>query len=101
MINITTVTEGTTYIAKFEGRLDVNAAAKADDALSEIAGKADKLVLDFENVEYLSSAGLRVIKRVRLKMKDKNGSQITIRNLKPEIKDILEMTGVAAMLVFE
>ena len=101
MINITTVTEGTTYIAKFEGRLDVNAASKADDALSEIAGKADKLVLDFENVEYLSSAGLRVIKRVRLKMKDKNGSQITIRNLKPEIKDILEMTGVAAMLVFE
>ena len=85
------------------GRIDItNADAfeqELNAALAEHPGA--KLVLDAGELEYISSAGLRAIKRLRIAMKDRNGSPIVLRGVRPDIMEVFEMTGFSAMLQFE
>ena len=100
MLNISTQNEGNDYIVFLDGRLDVRAAADADKEFTEIAAKADNVILDCGKLEYIASAGLRAIKRLRLNMKEKK-SPLKVRNVRPDVMDVFQMTGFAAMLVIE
>lgn len=82
----------------FEGRIDSANAPQAEEEIKAIrAGKsAENIVIDVENLEYISSAGLRVILRLR-----KDYADLRIVNANSEVYDILDMTGFTEMVKVE
>ncbi len=100
MLNITSQNEGNDYTIFLEGRLDVRSAVDADREFARISEAADNVVLDCEKLEYVASAGLRAIKRLRLNMKAKN-SRLVVRHVTAEVMDVFNMTGFSAMLTIE
>ena len=85
---------------KLTGRLDVKAAKEADAAFAQAAEEAKNVVLDMTELDYIASAGLRTLKRLRGAVRA-NGGTLTLRGVKDEVMEIFEMTGFAAMLTFE
>ena len=83
-----------TAVLKLEGRLDTITAPELEKSIKDVTYK--NLVLDIERLDYISSAGLRVILGAH-KQFVKVGS-FKIINTKPEILDIFEMTGFADIL---
>ena len=81
------------------GRLDTTSAPALEKAINEDIGDAKKLVLDLKGVQYISSAGLRVLLGAQKKMQ-KIGSMKVI-NVCAEVMDVFEMTGFADILVIE
>ena len=86
-------------IIEVVGRLDTITAPSLDKAINEDMGDATSLVLDVKGMEYISSAGLRVILSAQKKMQ-KIGSMKVI-NVCEEVMDVFEMTGFADILVIE
>ena len=86
-------------ILKIIGRLDTITAPALDKAINEDIGDTKDLVLDVKEMEYISSAGLRVFLSAQKKMQ-KIGS-MKVRNVCEEVMDVFEMTGFADILVIE
>ena len=81
-------TDGILYLQP-KGRIDsANAQAAEEEITAAIARPHAGLVVDADELQYISSAGLRVILRLRKKEKD-----MKIVNASPEVYDIFEMTG--------
>lgn len=85
---------------KLAGRLDVKAAKEVDAAFAEAAAAAPNIVLDLSELDYIASAGLRALKRLRGAVRN-NGGTLIVRGVQEDVMDVLEMTGFAAMLTFE
>ena len=81
------------------GRLDTITAPALDKTINEDIGDTKNLVLDVKGMEYISSAGLRVLLSAQKKMQ-KIGS-MKVKNVCAEVMDIFEMTGFADILVIE
>ena len=86
-------------IIEISGRLDTVTAPVLDKTINEDIGEARKLVLDVREMEYISSAGLRVLLAAQKKMQ-KIGSMKVI-NVCEEVMEVFEMTGFADILVIE
>ena len=86
-------------IIKIEGRLDTITAPALDKTINEDIVDAKNLILDVKGMEYISSAGLRVLLGAQKKMQ-KIGSMKVI-NVCEEVMDVFEMTGFADILVIE
>ncbi|MCR5353254.1 MAG: STAS domain-containing protein [Clostridiales bacterium] len=82
-----------------EGRLDTVTAPELEQKIKNSLGGLEELVFDFSNLEYVSSAGLRVLLSAQKAMAGKGG--ITIRNLNDTVKEIFEVTGFADILTIE
>ena len=79
------------------GRIDSNNAAQTEAAMNEIAdGQTLPLVIDAEKLDYISSAGLRVLLRLRKKHTD-----LTVTGVNSEVYEILEMTGFTELMTVE
>ena len=100
MLSISSEIKGDVNELKLSGRLDVKAAKEAEAAFEEAAGKSKDIVLDLEELDYIASAGLRALKRLRNAV-DENGGTLTVCNVQESVMEVLELTGFAAMLVFE
>ena len=85
------------YIA-LEGRIDASNAAQAEERIFSIKGEnPDKhTVVDADNLEYISSAGLRVILRLR-----KEEPKLAIINVAPDVYEVFDMTGFTDMVTVE
>ena len=81
------------------GRLDTTTAPALEKAINENVQEEKHLILDIQELEYLSSAGLRVLLGAQKKMQ-KIGS-MKVRNVCEEIMEIFEMTGFADILQIE
>ena len=81
------------------GRLDTTTAPALDKTISEDIGDTKNLTLDIKGLEYISSAGLRVLLSAQKKMQ-KIGSMKVI-NVCEAIMEVFEMTGFADILVIE
>ena len=81
------------------GRLDTTTAPALEKAISESIQEEKHLILDFKALEYISSAGLRVLLGTQKKMQ-KIGS-MKLKNVCPEVMEIFEMTGFADILTIE
>ena len=81
------------------GRLDTLTAPALDKTLNEVIGDTKELILDVKGMEYISSAGLRVLLGAQKKMQ-KVGSMKVI-NVCEAVMDVFEMTGFADILVIE
>ena len=89
----------TETIIEIVGRLDTITAPALDKTINDDIGDAKNLVLDVKGMEYISSAGLRVLLGAQKKMQ-KIGSMKVI-NVCEEVMEVFEMTGFADILVIE
>ena len=81
------------------GRLDTITAPVLDKTINEEIGDTKNLILDMKHLEYISSAGLRVLLGAQKKMQ-KIGSMKVV-NVCEEVMEVFEMTGFADILVIE
>ena len=89
----------TETVIEIAGRLDTVTAPALDKTIHEDLGDTKNLVLDVKGMEYISSAGLRVLLGAQKKMQ-KIGSMKVV-NVCQEVMEVLEMTGFADILVIE
>lgn len=82
-----------------KGRLDTNTSPSLEDAINNLDGDVKDLVLDLKELEYISSAGLRVLLAAQKKM-NKIGSMKVV-NVCDSIMEIFEITGFIDILVIE
>ena len=81
------------------GRLDSQSAPDTEKIVMDAAGKFDKIVLNLEQLEYTSSAGLRIIRNLQVTM-NKKGGELAIKNTNKMVMEVFEMTGFAGFLKF-
>ncbi len=80
-------------IFSLDGRFDAHSAGDVEKELNLTISKgAGKLLLDMDSVEYISSAGLRVLLTVAKKLKKEEG-EIKICSLKPYVKEVFDIAG--------
>ncbi|KNZ41414.1 STAS domain-containing protein [Acetobacterium bakii] len=83
------------------GRIDTNTSADFQKELEEYYTKEGfSLILNFENLDFVSSAGLRVLLLIQKKANALKGKML-IKNVKPEIQEVFEMTGFSGILTIE
>ena len=100
MLTISNAINGDVNVIKLVGRLDVKAAREIDSAFAEATAAAPNVVLDMSELDYIASAGLRALKRLRADVRG-NGGTLTVRGVQEDVMEIFEMTGFTAMLDFE
>ncbi|MCI8563120.1 MAG: STAS domain-containing protein [Lachnospiraceae bacterium] len=81
------------------GRLDTTTAPQLEGELKNGLDGVESLVLDFKELEYLSSAGLRILLAAQKTM-NKQGKMV-IRNVNEVIQEVFEVTGFADILTIE
>ena len=79
------------------GNIDTVTAPELDSKLQENISDVKDLVLDFAAVDYISSAGLRVILMANQQMEDVDGN-MTVKNVNEDVRDVFEMTGFDSLL---
>ena len=84
---------------KVVGRLDTITAPGLENTINENTGNIQSLILDFKGLEYISSAGLRVLLGAQKRLQ-KSGSMKLIRVCE-DVMEVLEMTGFADILTIE
>ncbi len=82
------------------GNIDTVTAPELDSKLQENISDVKDLVLDFAAVDYISSAGLRVILMANQQMEDVDGN-LTVKNVNEDVRDVFEMTGFDSLLNLE
>ena len=90
---------GTELTVAITGRLDTTTAPQLEAELRQNITDVEKLVLDFATLEYLSSAGLRVLLAAQ-KVMNKQGEMV-IKNVNETINEIFEVTGFIDILTIE
>ncbi len=98
-MTITKEAAGTALTLSLQGRLDTGTAPQLDAALKESMDGVTDLTLDFAGLEYISSAGLRVLLSAQKVMK-KQGSMV-IRHVNETIMEVFEVTGFSDFLTIQ
>ena len=96
MLNIEKKADGSNLNLTLTGRLDTVTAPQLDEEVKGELDGIESLVFDIQNLEYISSAGLRVLLSAQ-KIMNKQGKMI-VRNASEEVKEILEVTGFSDIL---
>ena len=91
--------EGSTLTLALEGRLDTTTAPELEQVIRAELDKADALVLDFGKLEYISSAGLRVLLSAHKAMAKKSGMKVT--HVNEMVMEVFEVTGFSDILTVE
>ena len=89
----------TETIIEIVGRLDTITAPALDKTINEDIAGTENLVLDVKGMEYISSAGLRVLLAAQKKMQKLGSMKVT--GVCEEVMEVFEMTGFADILVIE
>ena len=90
-IDITTGKENTYTIVHVAGRIDATTSDEMEDALMDILGQGqDRIILNLENIDYISSAGLRVLVVITKQLYDSGQFFCTISD---NVREIIEMAG--------
>ena len=91
--------EGSDLEIALEGRLDTMTAPDLEAELNASLGGTEKLTLDFSKLDYISSAGLRVLLSAHKVMSSKGGMKIT--HVNEIIREVFDVTGFADILTIE
>ena len=98
-MNIVKELNGDTLTLKVDGRLDTSTAPQLDEEVKAITDDIKNLVFDFKGLEYISSAGLRVLLSAQ-KMQSNKGKMV-VKNINDDIKSIFDITGFLSILTIE
>ena len=99
MLNIAKNVNGSEIKLILEGRLDTATAPQLEATLNDVLAGVTSLKFDLEKLDYISSAGLRVLLSSQKTM-NKQGSMV-ISNVSPEVKEIFDVTGFTDILTIE
>lgn len=91
--------DGSQLVLTVSGRLDTMTAPDLENVIKENLEGVEKLVLDFKDLEYISSAGLRVVLGARKAMGE--GDKFVVRNLCSDVKEIFDITGFSDIITIE
>ena len=98
-MNINIERENGKTLMKIEGRLDTTTAPELEKAINGEGDELKSLALDFRGVDYISSAGLRVLLTAQKKMNAQGYMELI--NVGETVMDVFEMTGFADILVIK
>lgn len=98
-MNINMKKNGTELTVEVVGRLDSLTAPDLEERLEESYDGVEKLILDLDRLEYISSAGLRVLLGASQVM-DEQGEMV-VRNLTQPVRDVIELVGFDSALNIE
>ena len=96
MLNIEKRTNGSELVVALEGRLDTITAPDLEKELQESLDDVKLLTLDFEKLEYISSAGLRVLLSAQKVMNRQGAMKVT--HVSSPIREIFDVTGFSDIL---
>lgn len=82
------------------GRLDTTTAPQLEEELKGVISEATDLALDFTNLAYISSAGLRVLLWAQKTMNSQGGAMV-VRNANEDVREVFTITGFADILTLE
>ena len=91
--------DNSTLTLALEGRLDTITAPELEQALKESLDSAQELIMDFSKLDYISSAGLRVLLSAHKTMRTKGGMKVV--NVNEIVKEVFDVTGFADILDIE
>lgn len=91
--------DGQVMTVEVVGRVDTMTAPELGDKINDNIDNVTELYLDFAGVEYVSSAGLRVILSTQKTMNAKG--KMVLTNVRPEVKEVFDITGFTDILTFE
>lgn len=98
-MNINTDFNDRTCTIAIEGEIDTLTSPKLEQTIADCSEKCDRLILDFSGVEYISSAGLRVVIAAHREMEKKDG--LVIRGMNQNVKSVFSLTGFNRALNIE
>ena len=98
-MNISKEFRGAELTVSLSGRLDTTSAPTLENDLKAIDAAVTSLILDFAGVDYVSSAGLRVILAAQKQMGNRHGAMV-LRNVPDAVMEVFEMTGFTDILTF-
>ena len=98
-MNVKKIMTGDTLTVIIDGRIDTNTAPELLSEIEPSLNDISALVLDFKGVNYVSSAGLRVLLSLHKAMSAKGGMKLL--NVTSEVNDVFEITGFSEILNYE
>ena len=98
-MTITKNLNGTALEIALEGRLDTMTSPELEAELKQSMDGAESLTLDLSKLEYISSAGLRVLLSAHKAMTGKGGMKV--KNVNEIVQEVLEVTGFSDILTIE
>ena len=98
MLNVEKKLEDGALFIALEGELDTLSSPDFEAELEPLLADTNSLTLDFEKLEYISSAGLRVLLAAEQAMEEKGAAQVKVVNLNDTIRHIFDITGFADVL---
>ena len=96
-MTISKIRENDMLTVAVEGRLDAVTSPELEEVLDESLGGVKTLVFDFKDLEYISSAGLRVLISAMQSMTGQGGS-LSVINASQEVLNIFDITGLSDIL---
>lgn len=99
MLNIEKIVKDSALTLTLVGRLDTVTAPQLEEALKAAPEGITELLLNFEQLDYISSAGLRVLLMAQKTFGKQGGMKL--RHVKAEIQEIFEVTGFSEILTIE
>ena len=97
-MDINATKDGDILIIGLKGRLDANTSPSLEDRLvGLIDGGQTRFLVEFTEVDYISSAGLRVLLMVAKRLKNVNG-RIVLASLNDHIKEVFDIAGFSSVL---
>ncbi len=98
-MEISKAIDNTKLVLKVVGRLDTVTAPQLEQELKSSVDGMTELEFDFENLEYISSAGLRVILAAQ-KIMNKQGSMV-VKNVSPDVREVFDITGFSDVITIQ
>ena len=83
-----------------EGRLDTTTAPSAQEAFEKVANQYAHLEMNFKDLAYISSAGLRSLLALQ-KQVNRTGGTLCLTHVQPSVKEVFEITGFAGILTIK
>ena len=99
-MTITKTLEGSALTIALDGRLDTQTSPELEKVLESSLSSVESLKYDFTGLEYISSAGLRVLLSSQRQMNRRNGKMV-VSNVNSNIMDVFQVTGFEDILTIE
>jgi anti-sigma B factor antagonist len=96
-MDVKLVNRGTEGELLLSGDLDTKTARDADQLFAQLASRFSTITLNMQNLNYISSAGIRSIRNLYILLMQKGG-KLNITNLSNNVLEVFEMTGLAGLL---
>ncbi len=101
MLNMEKKVENNALYIALEGQLDTLSVPGVEAELKPLMAEVTSVTIDLEKLDYMSSAGLRVLLAIQQVMEEKDAEPVKVINSNATIREVFEMTGFDSILTLE